>query len=219
MSAWTKNHTVAYVLTGGALVAVDNMLTLAKGSPGKPSEEERALFAAAVVFIYGIWENFTEQLAIELAAHVSSDVKPERVPEQVRKSLEKKGAWELTVSPGWRTLWAESIKLQAVGDDAEKFGMNTARAGAVENLLVQAGVKEPYSKIPTTIIPKHLTGPIKSFTDAVDSLVTLRGEIVHTGKVPKSLRKQHVREWRKFIGDAAEIIDGSCREQCRVLLT
>jgi hypothetical protein len=92
-------------------------LSLAKDGRGKPSVEERALFAAAVVFTYGVWENFVEQLAIELVEQVALSVQPEQVPEQIRRSLEKKTAWELSVSPGWRRLWVESVKVQAIGDD------------------------------------------------------------------------------------------------------
>jgi RiboL-PSP-HEPN len=218
MTHWTDTATTAHASIADALAAVDNILSFAKEERGKPTEAERALFAAAVVFIYGIWENYVEQLAVELVSNASAEVTPEKVPEQVRKSLEKKTAWELTVSPGWRALWAEHVKVQAVGDDAEKFGLNTAKAGQVQNLLVQAGVKEPYKDVPTTIVPKHLAAGQKDFVNAVNALVALRGEIVHTGKVPDSLRKGHVLQWRRFVEQAAKSIDETCRKQCHSLI-
>ena len=79
MTVWTENHTSAHENVGTALAVVDRLLGYVKDGKGKPSAEERALFAAAVVFIYGIWENFVEQLAIELVQRVSAKITPERV--------------------------------------------------------------------------------------------------------------------------------------------
>ena len=218
MPHWTDDRTASHHNVGSALGVVDNLLSYVKDGQGKPSVKERALFAAAVVFTYGIWENFVEQLAIELVEKLSLEIGPENVPEQIRKSLEKKTAWELTVTPGWRALWIEQIKIQAVGDDQEKFGMNTAKAGQVKNLLSQAGVSDPYKNIPPGVIPEYLPLSKKNVVDAVNSLVELRGEIVHTGKVPGTLRKGQVLAWRRFVESAADKIDESCREQCKALV-
>ena len=216
MTDWfdTKSMALSYAET--SLNTVDDLLTLVKDGKGKPSGKERAVFAAAVVFLYGIWENFVEQLAIELVTHLSPDIDPTRVPEQVRKSLEKKSAWELSVHPGWRSLWAESVKLQAVGDDADKFGMNTAKSGQVKNLLVTAGAYDCFAKASDIITPGHLA-KITKVEDAVNRLVELRGEIVHTGKVPDSLRKSHVMDWKSFVRSVCESVDECAREQSKVL--
>ena len=219
MPNWTDDRTAAHHNVGIALTVVDNLLSYVKEGQGKPSVKERALFAAAVVFTYGIWENFVEQLAIEVVEKMSADLTPEKVPEQIRRSLEKKSAWELTVTPGWRALWIEHVKIQAVGDDNEKFGMNTAKAGQVKNLLSLAGVKDPYLGIPANVIPEHLPAPKQNVVDAVNSLVELRGEIVHTGKVPALLRKKHVLAWRVFVEIAADKIDDRCRTECKQLVS
>ena len=219
MSHWTETKTAAHHSVGDALKVVDNLLSYVKDGQGKPAVKERALFAAAVVFTYGIWENYVEQLAIELVGKVAQDIAPEKVPEQVRKSLEKRTAWELTVTPGWRALWAKQVELQAVGDDEEKFGMNTARAGQVKNLLSLAGVSDPYAGMDLSVIPEHLGESKQSIVAAINSLVELRGEIVHTGKVPDSLRKGHVRAWRSFVEAAAQQIDLACRKQCKALVS
>jgi hypothetical protein len=218
MTAWTDQRTGAHQNVGNALAVVDNLLSYVKDSQGKPSKKERALFAAAVVFIYGIWENFVEQLAIELVQHVSEKIAPEKVPDQVRQVLEKKSAWQLSVSPGWRSLWIAQVTVQAVGDDGERFGMNTAKAGQVKNLLMQAGVTDPFKTITAKIIPDHLPEASKNVEAAIEHLVDLRGEIVHTGKVPTALRKNHVHAWRQFVEDAADKIDDSCRAQCKQLV-
>ena len=59
---------------------------------------------------------------------------------------------------------------------------------------------------------------ILTTTDAIDALVTLRGEVVHTGKSPSSLRKQHVKEWREFVEALMKNVDKCCRAQCKDLL-
>lgn len=197
---------------------VGDILSFVKDGAGKPSKEERALFAAAVVFTYGTWEHFVEQLAIELAEKLGKDIIPEQVPEQIRKILDKKSAWELAVSPGWRALWIEHVRVQAVGDDAERYGMNTAKSGQVKQLLSLAGVADPYAEVSADAIPKHLGADKKTVADAINSLVELRGEIVHTGKVPDSLRKNHVIAWRSFIETVAAGVDKACRGSCKVLL-
>jgi hypothetical protein len=178
--------------------------------------QERALFAAAVVFTYGIWENYVEQLAIELAENISRDISPDKVPDLVRRQLEKKTAWELAVSPGWRSLWVSTVREKAVGDEDEKFGLNTAKAGQVKNLLSQAGVVDPFRSVPGDLIPEHLPAQT-SFDEAVNRLVALRGEIVHTGKVPNALRKKHVLAWRGFVESGIDRVDESCRTQCKTL--
>lgn len=191
----------------------------AKDGAGKPADKERALFAAAVVFTYGIWENFVEQLAIELATNVANEIIPEKVPDQIRKLLEKRTAWELTVTPGWRTLWPEHVRVQALGDDEDKFGMNTAKAGQVKHLLSWAGVDDPYTLIKPSMVPEHLPPAKKSPMEAINALVELRGEIVHTGKVPSDLRKGHVLAWRRFVEVATDKMDECCRRQCKKLLS
>lgn len=216
MAHWADTTTSALTSAEASLKTVDALLTLVKDGQGKPSEKERAVFAAAVVFLYGIWENFVEQLAIEIVDQLSPHIEPARVPEQVRKSLEKRSAWELSVHPGWRLLWADSVKLQAVGDDADKFGMNTAKSGQVKSLLATVGATNCFETVATSIIPGHLAG-ISKIEDAVNRLVELRGEIVHTGKVPNSLRKAHVRDWKAFVKSVCEGVDNCSRAQCRLL--
>jgi hypothetical protein len=217
MAHWTDTRTKAQGDLKKALKVVDDTLSFTKDSVGKPSKKERALFAAAIAFAYGVWENYVEQLAIELATKLAEKLAPEKVPERIRKSLEKNTAWELTVSPGWRHLWIEKVREKAIGNGADKFGLNTAKAGQVQDLLAMAGVKGALEAIPQDRVPQHLKHSVSSVTDAVNQLVELRGEIVHTGSVPDSLRKAHVREWREFVEKVASDLDAVCRKQCKKL--
>lgn len=215
---WADVDSIALAHAKSGLSVVDSVTSYVKAGAGKPSTKERALFAAAIVFAYGVWENYVEQLAIELSTNLSSDVNPEQVPDEVRKVLERKSAWELTISPGWRKLWLDLVSEKAIGGDTDKFGMNTARSGSVKYLLSLAGAKGPFDGIPDDIAPVHLDAPKRTVTTALDELVTLRGEIVHTGKVPDSLSKSHVANWRSYVQKLAAGVDQACRSQCKNLL-
>ena len=217
MTHWTAETTQALSSAEVSLKTVGNLLSFVNDGQGKPSAGERAIFAAAVVFLYGTWENYVEQLAIELVGHIANEVSAEKVPDQVRKSLEKKSAWELAIHPGWKALWIQSVRLTAVGDDDERFGMNTARAGQVKNLLVTAGAVDPFSDFPEGVVPTHLGANAATVPDAVNKLVELRGEIVHTGKVPSALRKYHVLEWQTFVATVCKGVDQTVRNQCKRL--
>lgn len=219
MTAWTSSPTAAHSDVKTALRVVDNVLSFVKEGKGKPSAKERALFAAAVVFIYGIWENYVEQLAIEIAKQVSRGIPAERVPARIRSQLEKRSSWEISVSPGWRALWVDIVRGKAVGDDRDEFGLNTAKKGQVTNLLTLAGVGDALEGLPSSIVPSHLADELGDPAGAVDRLVELRGEIVHTGQVPDDLRKQHVKEWRTFVKELTDAVDGRCRSACRELLS
>lgn len=218
MANWALTTTTAHKNIGIALEVVDGVLSYMKDTQGKPSAKERSLFAAAVVFTYGIWENYVEQLAIELVEKVATTISPDKVPERIRKLFDKSTAWELTVSPGWRTIWVQKVRQQAIGDDDENYGLNTAKSGQVRNILELAGVQDAFEGLPPAIVPEHLAGQVAEPTDAINRLVELRGEIVHTGTVPDELRKKHVRAWRQFIEDISGAMDNTCRQQCKKLL-
>ncbi|MGK2896020.1 MAG: hypothetical protein ACSLEY_00245 [Candidatus Saccharimonadales bacterium] len=215
---WVK-ATDALGHVDAGLEVIGNLMGYVKPGQGKPSAKERALFAASIVFTYGIWENYVEQLALELSGKVAPAIKPDAVPAKIRKQLEGKTPWELSVSPGWRALWIDIVKAKALGDEKEKFGMNTARAGQVSFLMEIAGVEDAFKSIADSIAPIHLEAKDRTAKGAVDALVTLRGEIVHTGKVPATLSKSHVTAWKDFVNDLTKAMDKSCREQCANLLT
>lgn len=215
---WTSTPTDARQSVDTTLKVVDDLLSYMSTGQGKPSKQERAIFAAAVVFSYGVWESYAEELAIELATKMSHQIKPSRVPENVRKLLEDASAWELNVHPGWQALWVSRVKATAKGE-GENYGLNTAKVKQVSGLLKTVGVADAFKNLPQQIIPVHLKGQVTTVAAAVDELVKLRGEIVHSGTVPSSLKKHHAREWRQFVEALATEIDKTCRSDCASLLS
>ena len=227
--SWTRKATQSYKHARNALKTADDLFQFAKSTGGKPSTAERALFAATIVFIYGIWENFVEQLAIEIVSNLAPVIEPSKLPNKIRKKLEGKSAWELLVHPGWRELWLELVKTEAVGDDS-RHGLNTAKSSSVQHLLGLAGLENVFASLPPTVfdaIPEHIMDSIvgleksysASISSALDSFVTLRGEIVHTGKVPQTLKKHHVKSWKSFIEVLIKEIDSSCRTMSKEYLS
>ena len=217
--------TRAYADLEKGLKVVDGILRFVKEGKGKPSSGERALFAAGVVFLYGVWENYIEQLAVEPVKTIAEKIDPAKVPESVRKELERKSTWELVVSPGWRKLWVEMVKEKAVGKGDGHFGLNTAKARQVQSLLAMVGIENALEKIDKSIVPKALSSYLEDDDKSeevvtfLDELVELRGEIVHTGSVPDILRKRHVKGWRIFIEKLAKELDDRCIKQRETMLT
>lgn len=86
MAHWTDKRTSAHGDLKQALKVVDDILSFVKAGSGKPSKKERALFAAAIAFSCGVWENYVEQLAIELVREMASKLDPEKVPGHIQPS-------------------------------------------------------------------------------------------------------------------------------------
>ena len=152
MAVWTSKPTDARTSVDSTLRVVDDLLSYMSAGKGKPAQQERAIFAAAVVFSHGVWESYVEELAIEIATNVSDSIKPEKVPENVRKLLEAASPWELNVHPGWQALWIQRVTATAKGE-GESYGLNTAKVKQVSTLLKTAGVDEFFNKLPKKIIP------------------------------------------------------------------
>nr|WP_312661779.1 HEPN domain-containing protein [Stenotrophomonas geniculata] len=194
-------------------------MNLTKAGKGKPSQGERAIFAASIVFIYGVWENYAEQLAIEVVSTLSASIDPTKVPKDVKVQLEKRTAWELSVSPGWRQCWIDAVKKLAVGSESsESRGINTARHGTVRNLLQMAGVPDAFNGLDGLLFPLHLSPASHTNKEALEALVQLRGEIVHTGKVPQTLIKAHVVNWRTYVEALTKGMDEVCQLHCEAAL-
>ena len=87
------------------------------------------------------------------------------------------------------------------------------------NTLRDIALGDIFKGLQLSIIPPHLTGQITTVAAAVDELVKQRGEIVHSGSVPTSLKKHHAREWRQFVEALATQVDHACRVECAALLS
>lgn len=188
------------------LKVVPSLMKWVKDGVGKPSADERNLFMAAVAFAYGVWENYVEQLAIELVEHLSKDLKPHDVPEDARNEFTRdKSTWEIAIAPGWRELWRTRVRERAIGDESENFGLNTANKSQVQRLFRIIGV-DPFDGVSPQTVEK------------VAELVKLRSEIVHTAKVPDELRKADPISWGNFVAELVDAVDEVCRKKCAAML-
>jgi hypothetical protein len=201
---WWERNSGAVKIANDGLAVVDRLLAKCNSSR-RPSKEDMSVFMAATAFAYGVWENYVEQLAIEIVGHLSEALLPERVPPQIVKRLEDHKAWALTVHPGWKELWRRDVKVAAIGNGDEEYGLNTARHAAVTKLFSRVGI-DPWLNIDA------------SYKNRIDELVGLRGEIVHTVRHPTSLNKAATNEWRSFIANVITDVDATCLVQCQALL-
>ena len=184
------------------LGAVDDVLSFAKSGVGKPTKKEQSLFVASVALSYAVWENYVEEVAIEVTEFLASEVAESSVPETVRdwimNAQPKPTAWDLTVHPGWRELWIRLVRARAKGEEGKErdFGILSANAKAVAGLFDRVGV-EPFARVSVADQKK------------LDNLVEERGQIVHTGKAPDKFRKKNATDWRAFVEQLSEEVDAS----------
>jgi len=203
---WTASETASALQAKAGLSVVPSLMSWVKDGGGKPNAHERNLFMAAVAFAYGVWENYVEQLALELVNRLSEELDPSAVPDEARRDFTKsKDAWEIAISPGWKELWRERVRDLAIGDDTEKFGLNTANTGQVRNLFRIVGV-DPFAGVEGEKV------------DRIADLVRLRGQIVHTAKVPDDLRKADPISWGDFVSELVDAVDDACRKQAAAML-
>ncbi len=190
------------------LNAVDDVLSYVKTSAGKPSKPEQSLFVASVALSYAMWENYVEEVAIEVATVLGRDIKDADVPPSVREWIMKSNptAWDIAVYPGWRALWLKVVTERAKGGSgADDLGMNTANKKNVQSLFERVGVN-PFA------------GATEENLDKLEQLVKERGQIVHTGKAPKGFYKENATGWRAFVEALAKAVDQAIADEAHALI-
>ena len=175
--------------------------------------EQGSLYIASVAFIYAVWENYAEDLAIELTSVISEHLDASKVPDKVRALLESATPWELSVHPGWQELWRTAVRARAKGDDeSTSFGMNTANLSNVQSLLELTGVSPVPTKIAapgkkndqgaTIEIPGTISVDKNDMIDTknlLKQLISVRGEAVHTARTSSPLKKATILWWNQMI--------------------
>jgi hypothetical protein len=225
--AWTEASWAA----DKALDVPDGLMSFTSGGRGQPTREQRHLYMAAVAFTYAVWENYVEELAIELSEVLARDLRPDRVPPEVQKLITSDATpWQLSVDPGWRGLWTQRVHTLAKGDDSTKWGLNTASANNVRSLLGAVGLAEalpefvepPKSesgKVLDTPTGTGLTKAGKLNVHAVlTKLIGVRGEAVHTASTSDKLLKQEVEWWVSFVEGLYHDTDRQARAMCAEML-
>jgi hypothetical protein len=227
---WTGWTTAALGADVGMQVP-KGLMSFANDGRGAPTKEQRSLYLAAVAFTYAVWENYIEDLAIELVGVLSKRLPAERVPGDVKDLISKNASpWELSVHPGWQGLWRSRVSESAKGTaSAGQWGINTADATNVSRLFKSVGVDA---------LPKTLAAPIDDnnkvmltppnihlsshgsldVTNALSQLIGVRGEAVHTAKTSDKLLKREVLWWSAFVHDLYEKMDEQARRGCAELL-
>jgi hypothetical protein len=202
--SWSK----ASLLADEGLGIVDNVLSFGKSGRGKPGRREESLFLSSTAMAYAVWENYVEQVAIELANFIASNIAEAAVPDRPKLELSKHDAWELVVHPGWRVLWVEAVTTRALGSEVgtSDYGLNTAGSTQVKKLFDLVGVVA-------------FDGLADAMTTRLDELVQHRGIIVHTAQPPTAdFRKADATGWRDFVHELYEAFDQSLQKQTKELV-
>ncbi len=200
---WTR-QTEARKDAAKGLGIIDGLMEYASDARGRRAKKEVSLYMASVTFAYAVWENFVEEIAIELAkrlADVEHGLRPDQLNRPLVRELIEDDAtvWELSVHPGWRQLWVDRVRTLAVGEDGGGWGINTANSKNTRKLFDRIGINP---------LPDDLA-------DRLDALVALRGEIVHTAKTEKPIYKAEVADWRNLVDELCKQVDTEARKHCR----
>lgn len=211
-------------------------MSFASTSRGQPTNQQRSLYLAAVTFSYAVWENYVESLAVELVTAMSTDLAPDRMPAKARRVVEYSNdaptsAWELNVHPGWRQLWVDRVGELALGAPGKsKYGLNTATVSNVNDLFAAAGLPSlekrviaPEPRTPGNIIPNGVVdrNPVDHSVDlekTLQSLISIRGEAVHTASTTNQLLKAEVLWWADFVAVLYHDTDKKATKACKALL-
>lgn len=224
-SGWSK----AALAADEGMKVPAGMMSFVSPRRGKPSTNETTLFLGAASFAYAVWENYVEEVAVELTERLSAAIEPERIPAASRVEIEgSASAWELSVHPGWRGLWVRRVVQMTKGGEGGRggWGLNSATYENAERVFTVAGL--------TDVLPQRLE--VKSGTKAPENvkvavdgsvdvknalrqLIDVRGEAVHTARAPEHLRKGHVTWWLKFVNSLYEETDSRARDAVDELLT
>lgn len=148
MSEWITNWTEASLNADKGLAIIDGLMEYASNRRGNPAKKERALYLSSITFAYAVWENYLEEVAIELAGHLAGELRPEQMTRpDVRALIEKDASvWDLAVHPGWRVRWVDAVTAAAKGGENAGFGINTANFKNSRKLFDSIGI----SRCPTT---------------------------------------------------------------------
>lgn len=190
-----------------SLQHTDNLMAGTKTGRGKPTNQEASMFVASVALTYAAWEAYVEDVAIEATEALAHATAEDRVPDSAREAIEKgkPTAWQLTVHPGWRSLWLQGVKTLAKGDaEAGRFGMNTARIKQITTLFLPVGLD-------------FVGAIVKDDRSALEKLVTARGLVVHSASAPESFNKAAAKGYRDLVARMASAADEHLRRQVEEL--
>lgn len=221
-------RTSAYLNALEGMGVPRGMMTFSKGGKGKPSKDETTLFLGAVSFAYAVWENYVEELAIELTRSLAAEIAPEQIPAASRAVIEKgASSWELSVHPGWRGLWINRVITITKGGEGGRggWGLNSATFENTKDVFETSGFGDA---LPTrlTVKASGATAPqnVRSTNGKVDvrhalaQLIEVRGGAVHTATAPDHLQKAHVRWWLAFVEALFEETDRRALQEVDRLL-
>ncbi|MGP5269699.1 hypothetical protein ACTXK0_04710 [Corynebacterium variabile] len=214
---WTKSADDA----DKGMQVPDGLMGFASDTRGKPPSDQEYLYISALTFAYAVWENYVEDLAVELVNVLSREIRPEKIPEKVYKGFTKQAdAWSLLYNPGWKALWVDRVETAARGSGKRNYGMNTANKEQCDHLFSLIGIDPIPVNIKVANTGRVLKpGNIESKGGSVEvehllsELILVRGEAVHTAKTTTVLKKREVLWWSNAIRTLYEETDRFARAQ------
>lgn len=164
--------------------------------PGRPASVPgtEPLLRACVALCYTSWEVYVEEALRETIEDLLSRNDAQALPTSLRDwvaTSAKSDPWAFA-GDGWRNVAMEQLVRRFDGKGG-KSGFNTANPDGVIDLYNRVLGFEPLTRVSW-----QGYGNDKVMAD-IDSLVKIRGEIVHRGSTPGALNIGGVRIWVTFV--------------------
>jgi hypothetical protein len=191
-----------------ALGDVENLIAhhpkSANPGRGRPTTDEGPLLRSCVVLLYAAWEVYIEDSVIWAVGQVTATGETADLPDALRSFVADRTVtdpWRLA-GDGWRQVCVDEVTTLARGNAAGSFGINTAgpkQIAVLHNQILGVNLLDRcrWNKKPTKAIKSDLA-----------LLISVRGEIAHTGQTPGALHLAGVRSWQNFIQRLARKLDG-----------
>jgi hypothetical protein len=182
---------------------VDTLLGMhsGTGAPGRPAGNNGPLLRSAVVLLVTAWENYVEQVLLEVIDHVTPIVAADA--NLLSTHLRSAVATKAKESP-WHVIgdsWLTDVARKRIEYEIRKF--NTAATKQVNTLVDQVlGIESILDSVSWQGLGAD---KVQAYLD--DLVLNIRGEIVHKGTPPGELDLGGVRNWRTFIGNLVRTFD------------
>lgn len=171
--------------------------------PGKPAGAGYGpLLRAGTALCYTAWEVYIEEALLETVKwHVDQNA-PEALPQALQDWVvnQSPGPWNF-VGDSWRETVVELVRSRLEGDDQGRFGFNTASVPRIESLYFGILGFSPLRDI------RWQKKSNQSVRKDIQTLVSVRGEVVHRGTTPGALSLGSVRAWADFVRRLATKFD------------
>jgi hypothetical protein len=191
------------------------MVTLYKSEGDPIPEGMEVLFRSAVVLMVSHWEAYIEDITSEAISHIVTKTKDSTLlPKELKKQVASELKNAINETEVWKIAddgWRPYIKARLDNfKDARNRNFNTPKAQKTEEFIKTALGMEKICRAWKTDKMTEMEARKK-----LDTLIEIRGQIAHRGKIDEKLDQKWVKDHVKFLRNIASITGGKINAHVR----